>query len=107
MKKVVLLATILLALSACATSPVGTPEILDTLLEDQQRLAEDKRVEISTGRPLFIKVQSYPQLLKGGDIRLGGDILILVGREQLDYLDLVKKHDLQNGTKITPKRLGE
>lgn len=107
MKKILLLAIICTTLCSCATSPVGSPEILNTLLEDQKRLADGKKMDISKGRPLFMKVQSYPQLLKTGDIWLGGDLLILVGQEQLDYLGLVKKHDLQGGTKITPERLGE
>jgi hypothetical protein len=54
------------------------------------------RRNISDGRPMFAEVQSYPQILASGDIWMGGDILLNIGREEMNISELVDRYSSAN-----------
>lgn len=95
MKPILTILIIMLIGSGCATSPYSSAELqkrIDADLLDQRNAAKD----LSQGRPIFVEVHSYPQLLPSGDLWLGGKILVNVGREQINYTDFVKKHQIES-----------
>lgn len=104
MKPISTLLLIMLVVSGCATSPFSSAELqkrIDADLLDQKNAAQN----LSQGRPIFVEVQSYPQLLPSGDLWLGGKILVNVGREQINYTDFVQKH--QNDSRKTKVKKNE
>lgn len=95
MKPILTILIIALVGTGCATSPFSSAELqkrIDADLLNQNNLTKD----LSQGRPIFVEVHSYPQLLPSGDLWLGGKILVNVGREQINYTDFVKKHQTES-----------
>jgi hypothetical protein len=45
---------------------------------------------------MFAEVQSYPQILASGDIWMGGDILLNIGREEMNISELVDRYSSAN-----------
>ena len=91
MKHRILIVALTLLMGACASTPKGTPE-LGTRMEADQRQKRDTPLGIAQGRPVFIEVASYPQVLPEGDLWTGGVILLSAGREKLKVFDMVEKY---------------
>ncbi len=79
-------------LQSCASSPTGSAELMKRIEADLKMPSKAKRNSISEGRPVFMDIQSYPQILPSGDLWLGGDMLLNVGREELNFTELAERY---------------
>ena len=87
MKKSLIFLSFML-LNSCFTSPKS----YDTYAEDMEIREKIKSVDYRKGRPIYIEVDSYPQLLPGGHIWQGGTLLLRVGEETIDFNKLIEKY---------------
>jgi hypothetical protein len=85
----------MLVATGCASSPEGTAELAKRVDGDLKAVKTPRR-NISDGRPMFAEVQSYPQILPSGDIWMGGDILLNIGREEMNISELVDRYSNAN-----------
>jgi len=84
MKKSILL----FVLFGCATKPDGVKTLsamVKSDLLDQKHMSKN----VSEGRPIFIKSYAYPQVTETGDIFGGGWVHIYVGREKVDFEQVI------------------
>ncbi|MBF0206351.1 MAG: hypothetical protein HQK53_05625 [Oligoflexia bacterium] len=83
--------TVLLIFSSCSTLPKGEKVLSSMVDEDKSKIVAPKNKDTNyKGRPLFIKAVSYPQLLPDGDIFGGGEMIFMVGREDVAVDELLK-----------------
>jgi hypothetical protein len=60
--------------------------------EDKNKVVVPKNRDANyKGRPLLIKAFAYPQLLPEGDIFNGGEMIFMVGREEISAEELLKE----------------
>ncbi len=76
-------------LSNCSSLPEGEG-VLTKMVEEDQGKVEGQNEQVYRGRPIFVKVTAYPQMLAQGDIFAGGEILLSVGREELSLEEILK-----------------
>lgn len=86
---------LILVAVGCASSPEGTAELAKRVDGDLKTVKSPRR-NISDGRPMFAEVQSYPQILASGDIWMGGDILLNIGREEMNLSELVDRYSKES-----------
>lgn len=81
-----------LAFSSCTTIPKGRGVMKVDVKNEQERLASGDEVdEISfkKGRVIFIKCRRHVQVVTGEHIELGTDVLLKVGREDLNLNNII------------------
>lgn len=94
--KVVLFSFIFMSFIGCASVPSGDKVISSLVESDKSRLSRALKndVDVSMGRSLFIKTFAYPQILEDGDLLKGAQILLNVGRENVDLNQILgEKHE--------------
>ncbi|MCB9228971.1 MAG: hypothetical protein H6618_05110 [Deltaproteobacteria bacterium] len=100
MKQKVLVAMLiaLAGLSSCQTPPEGSPQLSAGLEEykDKEGRQDYGSTDIGKGRPVHIRGWSYGRITPGGDIWLGGPVYFYLGRENLDYHQILQKNFLRN-----------
>ena len=89
MKKILI---ILLSVS-CTMLPKGDPQLKRSMEEDKEFKTGSPTSlpsQLNRGRPIYLEIQSYPQLISGGHISLGGKIYLFSGREELRLDEIIK-----------------
>ena len=74
----------------CAFLPKGTHPSRSDIQEDLKEHQHSNYVSIDQGRPLFIKVNIYPQVMSDGHILKSGKILMFMGREKINLSDILQ-----------------
>ena len=81
---------LLFFLSGCTSLPSGHHELKQMINDDLPKEETGKNTYIHKGRPIYLEAQSYPQVVDGGHINMGGKIYIFAGREELTLSEIVK-----------------
>ncbi len=72
----------------CATIPDGELQLGPKIVRDMKESRTSAQA-LNKGRPIYIEVYSYPQMLESGDIWTGGPLLINLGREDISLDSLI------------------
>jgi len=78
---------------SCTILPKGNPQLKRSIEDDKESVSLNTPVlpsQLNRGRPIYLEVHSYPQLLNGGHISLGGKIYLYGGREELRLDEIIK-----------------
>jgi len=78
---------------SCTILPKGDPQLKRSIEDDKESVSLNTPAlpsQLNRGRPIYLEVQSYPQLLTGGHISLGGKIYLYGGREELRLDEIIK-----------------
>lgn len=101
--KCFLSASMLVLISACSSLPKGNHELKQMINDDLPKTEDRKNTYIHKGRPIYLEAQSYPQIIEGGHISMGGKVYVFAGREELALADLIKyQSNSSTETEIIP-----
>lgn len=83
----------ILLLTSCSTLPTGELVNQDTLKRDidNQSKQTEENLNISKGRPIYVRAHAYPQIIAGKHVFLGSDVLINIGREELTLKQMLQR----------------
>jgi len=97
------------SLFSCQTPPDGKLQLNTDLEVYKDKETHNKEVTISKGRPIHMPGWAYGQVTKDGDIWGGGPVLFYLGREDLDFSQIIRQtfhkkevnHEAKSGAGFT------
>jgi hypothetical protein len=92
--KVISIIILILLTTSCASLDKGKPQLRNDVKKDYEDTFSsflEKYPNANQGRPIYIHGFSGSQFLQNGDVWLGGEISIYIGREKLSLDDVIKR----------------